>query len=410
MPTSSSTGRKWFLLGLAIVIQLACWRGSSKLRSSSSLSYSSSSSLTINHNHSTSWYENLRLRKRNLLDLHSGGSLVGLKGGEQEQLLGEREGLVEQVEVEVGESSNKEKEDEKEEKKEKKKKEKEEKKHKKKEKKNEKKHKSKSTSSTSESTSSTHTTTITTTIEKPTATSESTSSTSSKSSTKTSTSPTPTPPLPCDPLPLQLSPPKLCAHVRKHCPPSGHFDYLGFFYCQGVEEGRDPDSHSSTSSSLRSSSDSSSISDQLSNNTTSNLNSEGSIEIEFKNRKGKQELYPISREVSILRSLALAIIIGWMLFLFSGVGIVASDFFCPNLSTIASRLGLNESTVSIANEEIASLVVLTIRTPSLSLPGRSNFPRLWKWISRCVLDLRGHEVRFRISSHRRALRSSFLHR
>ncbi|KAJ1025934.1 hypothetical protein NDA16_002560 [Ustilago loliicola] len=36
-----------------------------------------------------------------------------------------------------------------------------------------------------------------------------------------------------------------------------------------------------------------------------------------------------------------------MLFLFSWVGVVASDFFCPNLSTIASRLGLNESTAGV---------------------------------------------------------------
>lgn len=36
----------------------------------------------------------------------------------------------------------------------------------------------------------------------------------------------------------------------------------------------------------------------------------------------------------------------WLIFLFAFVGITASDFFCPNLSTIASRLGLSESVVS----------------------------------------------------------------
>ena len=34
-------------------------------------------------------------------------------------------------------------------------------------------------------------------------------------------------------------------------------------------------------------------------------------------------------------------------FLFSFIGITASDFFCPNLSTIASYLGLNESTAGV---------------------------------------------------------------
>lgn len=34
-------------------------------------------------------------------------------------------------------------------------------------------------------------------------------------------------------------------------------------------------------------------------------------------------------------------------FLFSFIGISASDFFCPNLSTIAASLGLNESTAGV---------------------------------------------------------------
>lgn len=38
-------------------------------------------------------------------------------------------------------------------------------------------------------------------------------------------------------------------------------------------------------------------------------------------------------------------LVAWMLFLFAFVGIVASDFFCPCLSTISSCLGLSESVV-----------------------------------------------------------------
>ena len=36
-----------------------------------------------------------------------------------------------------------------------------------------------------------------------------------------------------------------------------------------------------------------------------------------------------------------------LVFLFSFIGISASDFFCPNLSTIAAYLGLNESTAGV---------------------------------------------------------------
>lgn len=43
-----------------------------------------------------------------------------------------------------------------------------------------------------------------------------------------------------------------------------------------------------------------------------------------------------------------AAMILWLVFLFAFVGITASDFFCPNLSTIASRLGMSESVVGPA--------------------------------------------------------------
>ncbi|KAK9897817.1 hypothetical protein P389DRAFT_169829 [Cystobasidium minutum MCA 4210] len=39
-------------------------------------------------------------------------------------------------------------------------------------------------------------------------------------------------------------------------------------------------------------------------------------------------------------AVGLALLLSWLLFLFSFLGIVASDFFCPNLSTLAARLGL----------------------------------------------------------------------
>lgn len=39
-------------------------------------------------------------------------------------------------------------------------------------------------------------------------------------------------------------------------------------------------------------------------------------------------------------TLGLVLLLLWLMFLFSFLGIVASDFFCPNLSTLASRLGL----------------------------------------------------------------------
>lgn len=47
------------------------------------------------------------------------------------------------------------------------------------------------------------------------------------------------------------------------------------------------------------------------------------------------------------KPLVAAGIIGILVFLFSFIGISASDFFCPNLSTIAAYLGLNESTAGV---------------------------------------------------------------
>lgn len=48
-----------------------------------------------------------------------------------------------------------------------------------------------------------------------------------------------------------------------------------------------------------------------------------------------------------LKPIGLLLLIFWALFLFAFVGIVASDFFCPNLSTISSSLGLPESVAGV---------------------------------------------------------------
>ncbi|GJN87171.1 hypothetical protein Rhopal_000116-T1 [Rhodotorula paludigena] len=42
-----------------------------------------------------------------------------------------------------------------------------------------------------------------------------------------------------------------------------------------------------------------------------------------------------------------ALMVVWLTFLFAFVGICASEFFCPNLSHIASRLGLSESVAGV---------------------------------------------------------------
>ncbi|KAJ1307529.1 hypothetical protein OPQ81_001627 [Rhizoctonia solani] len=48
-----------------------------------------------------------------------------------------------------------------------------------------------------------------------------------------------------------------------------------------------------------------------------------------------------------VRPLAFGGLVLWLFFLFSFIGICASDFFCPNLSTIASTLGLNENVAGV---------------------------------------------------------------
>lgn len=106
----------------------------------------------------------------------------------------------------------------------------------------------------------------------------------------------------------------------------------------------------------------------------------------------------------------------WLFFLFAFVGITASDFFCPNLSTIASRLGLSESVVSGRR---AYSTIDTCAGPSttrvdprslLASAGWCHFPRLFQWVAGCVFDFRGSESRIRFSRDRRAHWRSVIHR
>lgn len=105
-----------------------------------------------------------------------------------------------------------------------------------------------------------------------------------------------------------------------------------------------------------------------------------------------------------------ALMVVWLTFLFAFVGICASEFFCPNLSHIASRLGLSESVVSrlIRGSPAASEAVqLTLSRP---FAGWSHLPRLLQWQSRRVLDLCRPPQRLGQPRHRRAHRCSQLHR
>lgn len=119
-------------------------------------------------------------------------------------------------------------------------------------------------------------------------------------------SPTSIPPHPsgdaCDPLPLTLPPQELCDHILANCPPSGRLNYLHFYYCSSL--GGDSDDHNGND-------------------------------------------HHVTPTLTLARIIAMAILLTWMAFLFSCLGLVASDFFCPNLSTLASRLGMNESTAGV---------------------------------------------------------------
>ncbi|KAG0321368.1 hypothetical protein BGZ99_003950 [Dissophora globulifera] len=58
-------------------------------------------------------------------------------------------------------------------------------------------------------------------------------------------------------------------------------------------------------------------------------------------------LYLYFCDLSSLHTLALVIMGTWMVFLFALIGIAASDYFCPNLNTIAKKLHLSESMTGV---------------------------------------------------------------
>ncbi|KAI8453804.1 hypothetical protein BY996DRAFT_4582671, partial [Phakopsora pachyrhizi] len=49
-----------------------------------------------------------------------------------------------------------------------------------------------------------------------------------------------------------------------------------------------------------------------------------------------------------LRPILICSMVVWLMFLFSFIGIVASNFFCPNLSTLSNRLGLNKNLTGVS--------------------------------------------------------------
>ncbi|CAO1614897.1 unnamed protein product [Parajaminaea phylloscopi] len=133
--------------------------------------------------------------------------------------------------------------------------------------------------------------------------STSTGKSHTRTSKATTASPTSTPSVGhCDSLPLELPPKELCDYIVKECPSGGRIDYLQLFYCSPAEP------------------------------TTPGSGKKWSR---------------VTLTESVRRSAAMVAIVLWMAFLFSCLGLVASDFFCPNLGTLASRLGLNESTAGV---------------------------------------------------------------
>ena len=94
----------------------------------------------------------------------------------------------------------------------------------------------------------------------------------------------------CAPLPAGLSAQEACAFVRAQCADSPIYAYVQAYYCLGAGSG---------GAALAS---------------------------------------------RALVSLGLLV---WLLVLFSALGLVASDFFCPNLASIAARLGLSDSIVGV---------------------------------------------------------------
>lgn len=265
--STTMAGRNAKLLALVLVIQLVCWRGKASLQSLHRSGASDEVNVPTQHHLARRSFE---------VDASNGGALYE---------------LLQSLPSLPADSHHGKKDD-------KKKKKHDSKKHDKKH--DEKKHTSHhSTTSHSHTSTTSHATTTTTT--------SSSSSSTTSSSTTTAAPHKHTQVRSCHPLPLDVPPENLCAHIIQYCPPSGHVDYLRTYYCAGTEP-----------------------------TTADPPDDDGGAAA------------PLGPGIATRRGAALAGIIFWMLLLFSTVGIVASDFFCPNLSTLAARLGLNESTVSCA--------------------------------------------------------------
>ncbi|WFD20830.1 hypothetical protein MCAP1_003084 [Malassezia caprae] len=92
----------------------------------------------------------------------------------------------------------------------------------------------------------------------------------------------------CAPLPPGISASEACAFVRAQCADSPLYAYVQAYYCLGTGSG-----------------------------------------------------------AMVGRAFVSCALFVWLLVLFSALGLVASDFFCPNLALIATRLGLSDSVVGV---------------------------------------------------------------
>ncbi|KAI8458978.1 Sodium/calcium exchanger protein-domain-containing protein, partial [Phakopsora pachyrhizi] len=76
-----------------------------------------------------------------------------------------------------------------------------------------------------------------------------------------------------------------------------------------------------------------------------------------------------------LRPILIGSMVVWLMFLFSFIGIVASDFFCPNISTLSNRLGLNKNLTGVtflgfgngAPDVLSTFVAMRSGTGSLAI-------------------------------------------
>lgn len=98
----------------------------------------------------------------------------------------------------------------------------------------------------------------------------------------------------CPALPRDADFRAACAHVRTACAASPSAHYLRLYYCAGAAIHPDAGAH-------------------------------------------EVARHPVG----------LVLLLGSLLFLFSVLGLVASDFFCPNLSSLAVELGMSDSTVGV---------------------------------------------------------------